>query len=123
MKKQYCTTCGTPNQFGVNFCGSCGSPFSSFTKKKTIVKKPLLDEEYEDDDEEDYEEIKSNFKNFDFSIEVIGPKKIKIGEAVGTSSAPLTPNNKSVTKKQVKEALQIYKKLASNNERSKENDL
>lgn len=126
MKKQYCTSCGTPNQFNANFCGSCGNPFSSFAKKKPIVKRvveEIDDDDFDDDEDDDLEEIKSSFKKFDFDIDVTGPRRMKIGEVVGTNPEPLAPNKRTVTKKQVKESLQIYKKLASNNERPKENDL
>lgn len=134
MLKIYCRSCGAPTEYSINkpkLCCQCGTSFasiSSFTPSpprtvslpKNILKnRTKVEEELDIDSESDFESQADlitevpEIEKLDF--ELIGNKVqgIKLGNIVGTSSAPTTyeePKNVKVFSK--KEVLEQFRRDA-----------
>lgn len=116
---KYCNQCGSPSPKLANFCGSCGSPFTSGLAK-TQASKPIARLETDDEDDETAE-IPGNLGGLDVEIQTTKYQGISCANVINEAINNPIPNkidrpkNKKLSKKA---ALEQFRKEAGNSRES-----
>lgn len=128
--KKYCMKCGSPTDFSLTkpkFCSSCGTSFEvglavdiNIPSKKTVNKfnRPLTNkiEDYIED-EDGFNDVKEvpNISEINCDYEVVKHKGVKFKSVIdnpipGASSKINRPKGKKMSKKEMQEFLDNFKK-------------